>query len=110
MYTFKSHYDAPQREEKMQTTKVEGKNSKHKVMLYALSTCGWCRKCKALLRDNDIEFEYVDVDLCNDEDYEKIRQDITSRGGRFSFPTVIIDDAILITGFNEAKIRESLEM
>jgi glutaredoxin-like protein NrdH len=94
----------------MQTTKVEGKNNKHKVMLYALSTCRWCRKCKKLLRANDIEFEYVDVDLCSDEDYEKIRQDITSRGGRFSFPTIIIDDRILIIGFKEDKIRESLEM
>jgi glutaredoxin-like protein NrdH len=94
----------------MQTTKVEGKNNKHKVMLYALSTCGWCRKCKELLRANNIEFEYVDVDLCSDEDYEKIRQEITSRGGRFSFPTVIIDDTIVITGFKEDKIRESLEM
>jgi glutaredoxin-like protein NrdH len=94
----------------MQTIKIQGKNNKHKVILYALSTCGWCRKCKELLRANNIEFEYVDVDLCSDEDYEEIRHDIVSRGGRFSFPTVVIDDIILITGFNEDKIRESLEM
>lgn len=92
----------------MQTTKVEGKNKKHKVLLYALSTCGWCKKSKELLRANNIEFEYIDVDLCSDEDYEKIRENILRRGGRFSFPTVIIDNAILITGFNEDRIRESL--
>lgn len=94
----------------MQTTKVEGKNNKHKVLLYALSTCGWCKKGKQLLRTNEIEFEYVDVDLSSDEDYEKVRKDILRRGGRFSFPTVIIDDEILITGFKEDKIRESLEI
>jgi len=94
----------------MQTTRVEGKNKKHKVLLYALSTCGWCKKGKELLRANEIEFEYVDVDSCSDEDYEKIRKDILSRGGRFSFPTVIIDDKMLITGFKEDQIRETLEI
>lgn len=94
----------------MQTVKVQGKNKKHRVLLYALSTCGWCKKGKRLLRDNFIEFEYVDVDLCSDEEYEKIREDIHNRGGRFSFPTIIIDDKILITGFKENQIRETLEI
>ena len=94
----------------MQTIEVQGKNNKHRVLLYALSTCGWCKKGKQLLRDNNIEFEYVDVDLCNDEDYEWIREDILNRGGRFSFPTIIIDDKILITGLKEDKIRETLEI
>jgi glutaredoxin-like protein NrdH len=96
--------------EKMQTVKVQGKNSKHKVLLYALSTCPWCKKEKQLLRDNNIEFEYVDVDLCNDEDYDKIGDDLLNRGGRFSFPAIIIDDRILINGFKEDEIRESLEI
>ena len=94
----------------MQTIKVQGKNNKHRVLLYALSTCGWCKKEKQLLRDNNIEFEYVDVDLCNDEDYEKINEDILNHGGRFSFPTIIIDDRILINSFKEDEIRESLEI
>lgn len=94
----------------MQTIKVQGKNNKHQIVLYALSTCGWCRKEKQLLRDNNIEFEYVDIDLCSDEDYDKIRDDILNRGGRFSFPTIIVDDKILITGFKEDQIRETLEI
>lgn len=94
----------------MQTTKVQGKNNKHRVLLYALSTCGWCKKTKQLLKDNNIEFEFIDVDICNDEDYEKIEKDISNRGGRFSFPTIIIDDTLLITGFKEDKIKESLDI
>ena len=62
------------------------------------------------MRDNNIEFEYVDVDLCNDEDYEKIGDDLLNRGGRFSFPAIIIDDRILINGFTEDEIREHLEI
>jgi glutaredoxin len=94
----------------MQTITVQGKNNKHKVLLYTISTCPWCNKEKKLLRDNDIEFEYIDIDLCNDEDYEIISKEIDKRGARFSFPTIIIDDKILITGFKEDKIRESLEI
>lgn len=93
----------------MDKVKVEGKDSKHRVLLYAISTCPWCKKEKQLLKDNNIEFEYVDVDLCNDEDYEEIRKDIINRGGRFSFPAIIIDDIILINGFKEKEILEALE-
>ena len=94
----------------MQILNVQGKNNKHRVLLYALSTCPWCNKEKQLLIDNNIKFEYVDVDLCNDEDYGKVRDDILNRGGRFSFPAILIDDKILINGFKEDEIREALEI
>jgi len=48
----------------MQTTRVPGRNNKHKVVMYAISTCGWCKRTKNFLRDNNIEYEYVDIDLC----------------------------------------------
>ena len=94
----------------MQTITVQGKKNKHKVLLYTISTCPWCNKEKQLLSDNNIEFEYVDVDLCTDEDYEKIREDLINRGGRFSFPAIIIDDRTLINGFKEDEISEFLEI
>ena len=94
----------------MRTTRVSGEDNKHRLLLYAISTCGWCKRAKRLLRDNKIEYEYVDIDLCSREDREKIRSDILSRGGRLSYPTIIVDDRILITGFQEDKIREALEI
>jgi glutaredoxin-like protein NrdH len=95
---------------KMETTKVRGKNNKHKVLLYAISTCVWCRRAKKFLTENNIEYEYVDVDLCSKEDREKIRETIMSRGGRLSYPTVIVDDRILVMGFDEGRLREVLEV
>jgi len=94
----------------MQTTRVPGRNNKHKVLMYAISTCGWCKRTKNFLRNNSIEYEYVDVDLCSREDREEIRKDILNRGGRLSYPTIIIDNKSLITGFQEDKIREVLEI
>ncbi len=47
---------------------------------------------KQFLKDNDVAYEYVDVDLCDEEDKQKIRADIQKRGGALSYPTTIIDD------------------
>ena len=94
----------------MDIVKVSGKNTKHKVLMYAISTCAWCKLTKKFLKDNNVEYEYVDVDLCEDEDKDKIKQNILDRGGSLSYPTIIIDNKILITGFRKDKLTEALEI
>lgn len=94
----------------MKVVKVSGRNSKHKVFVYALSTCAWCKQTKKFLRENEIEYEYVDVDLCDEEDQEKVSKGILSKGGRLSYPAIIIDSKILINGFHVNKIKEALEI
>ena len=92
----------------MKTTLVHGKNTRHKVVLYAISTCAWCRRAKNLLEGSSIEFEYVYVDLSGEKDRKEIYKDIEARGGRSTFPVIIVDDQILINGFHEDQIREAL--
>ena len=94
----------------MQFSKVSGQKRQHKVVLYALSTCAWCRMTKQFLKDNNIEYEYIDVDLCEEEDKQKIRDHIQSKGGPLSYPTIIVDDNVLITGFRTDKLREALQL
>jgi len=94
----------------MKVVKVSGRNNKHKVFVYALSTCAWCKQTKKFLKDNGIEYEYADVDLCDEEDQEKVSKDILSKGGRLSYPAIIIDNKILINGFHVDKIKEALEI
>jgi len=94
----------------MKVSKVFGKQNKHKVMLYALSTCVWCKMTKQFLKDSDVEYEYVDVDLSTENDKEKIRQHIQSKGGNLSYPSTIVDDKILITGFRKDLLKEALEI
>ncbi|MBM5804586.1 MAG: glutaredoxin family protein [Candidatus Verstraetearchaeota archaeon] len=92
----------------MKIERVPGTNKKHKVFLYALSTCAWCKKTKRLLQDKGVEFEFVDVDLCSEEDLKRVRADITRRGAGMTFPLVIVDDKTLVVGFREDKIEEAL--
>jgi glutaredoxin len=78
--------------------------------MYAISTCVWCKRAKEFLAGNNIEYEFLDVDRCGKEERERIRSDILGRGGRLSYPAIIVDDKTLINGFREEKIREALEI
>jgi glutaredoxin-like protein NrdH len=51
-----------QRRPGMTSTHVPGKQT-HKVMLYALSTCGGCRKTRQLLEDLGVAYDYEYIDL-----------------------------------------------
>jgi glutaredoxin-like protein NrdH len=94
----------------MEFSKVSGKKNNHKVTLYALSTCVWCKLTKQFLNENEVSYEFVDVDLLDEEDKQKVRQTITSKGGSLTYPTTIIDDKVVITGFRKDKLKEALEI
>lgn len=94
----------------MEKIRVNGKNKTHKVLVYAISTCAWCKMTKEFLKENDIEYEYVDVDLANDEDHEKIRNEITRLGASPTYPTLIVDGKTVVTGFRKDKIKEALDI
>jgi glutaredoxin-like protein NrdH len=92
----------------MKIEKVPGKNKKNKVFLYALSTCAWCKMTKQFLKDNDVEFEYVDVDQCSNEELRDVKKNILEMGGSLSYPVIIVNDKTLINGFRKDKIKETL--
>ena len=92
----------------MQFSKVSGKKNTHKVTIYALSTCVWCKMTKQFLSDNDVSYEFVDVDLLNDKDKSKAHEAILSKGGDIGYPTTIVDDKTLITGFRKDQLKEAL--
>lgn len=85
-----------------------GGRSKGRVMLYALSTCVWCKKTKRLLNELGIDYHYVDADLASDEDKEKIKAVILKWNPNGSYPTIVIDDKNSIIGYDPEKIKEVL--
>ena len=86
---------------------VDG-TDKGDVKLYALSTCGWCRKTKNLLNELGVKYSYMDVDLLQGEEKDRVMEDVKRVNPRCSFPTMVIDNDICITGFDEQQIREKL--
>ena len=89
--------------------KVPGKNREHKVRMYTLSTCGWCRKMKDLLKTLEVEYEYTDLDLLSGEEQERAREELRQYNPKISTPTLIIDDGKeVIIGFKEDEVRRCL--
>ena len=86
---------------------VDG-NNKGKVMLYALSTCGWCGKTKELLNELGVEYDYTDVDKLEGEERDTVIKEIEKYNPTCNFPTLVIDSKKCIVGFKEDDIREAL--
>jgi glutaredoxin-like protein NrdH len=86
---------------------VDGRN-KGKVMLYALSTCGWCEKTKDLLRELGVAFDYTFVDLLDGKEQDEAMDQVEKFNPSGSFPTLVIDDRKAVVGFREKEIREAV--
>ena len=78
------------------------------VKLYALSTCGWCRKAKTLLEENDVEYELVYVDLLDKEEKDKVVEEVRKWNPRASFPTLVVNNSDAVAGYKEERMRELL--
>ncbi len=81
---------------------------KGEILLYALSTCVWCRKVKDLLSSMEIEYDYIDVDEVPKDEKQKIMDEVKIHNPQCSFPTLIVNDSCII-GFKEDRIKEALK-
>ena len=86
---------------------VPGRNAGD-IILYALSTCHWCRQTKKLLGELGVQYRYVDVDSLVGEDKDRTREDVTRWNPACSFPTIVINKKCIV-GFDEEKIRKALK-
>ena len=90
----------------MEMKHVEGKKAGH-VMMYALSTCGWCKKTKRLLNDLGVEYHYTDVDLLEGKERRKAMAEMERWNPRGTFPTLVVEGKCIV-GFNEDEIKEAV--
>jgi len=87
----------------MKIEHVDGRDH-GKVMLYALSTCGWCAKTKQLLTDLGIGFDYLYVDLVGRDEQKAVVEEVEKYNPSLSFPTLVVGDRTIV-GFKEDEIR-----
>ncbi len=85
---------------------VEG-NDKGKIILYALSTCQWCRMTRELLSKLGVKYDYVYVDLLKGKDREEAVAEVKKFNPSLSFPTLVIGDKAIV-GYKEKEIRGAL--
>jgi len=87
---------------------VEGEDH-GKIMLFALSTCMWCRKTKQLLDSLGVSYDWIDVDLVDKSDQPDVTAEVKKWNPASTFPTVVINDDKCIIGFNPEKLQAELD-
>jgi len=78
------------------------------IRLYALSTCGWCKKAKRFLDDNEIAYDLTYVDLLKGEEKDDVVAEVRKWNPKCSFPTIVVDEKECVAGFKEQRLREVL--
>jgi glutaredoxin len=79
----------------------------HEVTVYALSTCGFCRRGLQFLRDNKIAFKYVYVDQLDFDLKQRVKDELGAKyDARVVFPYMVLDSKEVVTGFVEDKWKE----
>jgi glutaredoxin-like protein NrdH len=92
----------------MTVVHIPGKKSR-RIMLYALSTCGWCQKTKKLLDDLGVEYDYEYVDQLHSDEKEEAVRKVREWNPSCSFPTLVLDNKKCIVGYRDNEIREAVQ-
>jgi len=87
---------------------VDGSKKEHELRLYAISTCGWCRKARSFLEGNDVAYEFVYVDNLEGAEQKKVVEEVAKLNPEGTFPTLVVDGADVIVGFNNDTYMDKL--
>ena len=74
------------------------------VKIYSTPTCPYCRQAKQFLKENNIDFEDIDVSA-----NQAAAQEMIQKSGQMGVPVLDIDGQI-ITGFDKQTISNALEL
>ncbi|MBM3253841.1 MAG: glutaredoxin family protein [Candidatus Omnitrophica bacterium] len=74
------------------------------VKVYSTPTCPYCKMAKQYLRENNVDFEDVDVS----SNHEAARE-MVEKSGQMGVPVLDIDGQIII-GFDKEEIKRALNL
>ncbi|MFW9937123.1 MAG: glutaredoxin family protein [Candidatus Thorarchaeota archaeon] len=89
---------------------VNGKNDIQDVSIFTLSTCMWCKKCKAYLSDREIKYKYIDVDKLTTEEKSEILNYLREnyKPDRIAYPFLVCDGKFVV-GYDPNKYEELIK-
>jgi len=89
---------------------VDGKNDSHEVNIFTLSTCMWCKKCKAYLKDRDIKYKYIDLDNLSSNQKSEILEYLREKykPDRIAYPFLVCDDKFVV-GYDPNKYEDIMK-
>ena len=78
----------------------DGKNATNELTVFALSTCGFCRRGINFLKENEMKFRYVYIDKIEFEKKSKLKEELQKKfNKRVAFPFLVCNDEKAIVGF-----------
>ena len=72
------------------------------VKIYTTPTCPWCHKTKEFLKENEIEFEEINV-----AGNKEAADEMIKKSGQMGVPVLDIDGEIMV-GYDIVKIKKAL--
>jgi len=73
-----------------------------KVMVYSTPTCPFCTMAKRFLKENNIDFEDIDVSA----DQTKARE-MVQKSGQMAVPVLDVNGEVIV-GFDRERIKKAL--
>lgn len=90
---------------------VEGDRQDHDVIIYALSTCAFCRRAIEYLKKNGVQFRYTYLDQIDVETKRSVKRELSERFDNIVvFPILVVDDQRAYSGFTEAVWVRALDL
>jgi glutaredoxin len=88
---------------------VEGeKGTEDDILVFTLSTCMWCKKCKRFLDDRNLKYRYIELDKIEKQDKSKILDYLRENySQRISYPFLVCKKGHVV-GYNPNQYEELL--
>ena len=85
---------------------VLGINEDYRIVLFGADWCPDCRKSKSFLNDNNINYQFIDIDK-NEWSIPIITK---INNGKRKIPTIIINDDIVLVEPENEELRQALKI
>ena len=86
--------------ENIEFTEIGGNDTGKALKLFALTTCGFCKRAVSFLNENNVSYSMVYIDKLDPQDKQRVKDEFLAKfGQKMLFPTLVIDDSEFLPGF-----------
>lgn len=82
----------------------------HSVQFFGLSTCIHCKHAREYLEKHQVPFELHYVDLAEGNERASLLEKVRAFNPNISFPTIVIDNAKVVVGFQPETLAADLNI
>jgi glutaredoxin-like YruB-family protein len=72
------------------------------VKVYGTATCPWCIRAKQFLKENNIDFQNIDI-----SGNQQAADELVQKSGQMGVPVIDIEGEIIV-GFDKDRIKQAL--